>query len=953
MTPNLHRFPAGLPVPARPAAGLTAAALLLALSLGSGLAQAQTTPAPADESVVQLDEFVVTGSFRESMAKALEIKRAAPQIVDSIVAEDIGKFPDNNVVEALQRVSGVQVTDRGGGEVSTVSIRGLNDVTTTVNGRNIFTASGRAVALADIPASLLHRVDVFKTRSSDLIESGIAGVIDIRTNRPFDFDGAKMVLAARGIYQDKAGSFDPNLSALFSNTWKTDAGKFGALINVSYAETDYRDQSITAGAMVPFTTDTPPAGWGPYERIFLTDGRVAENPIWQPGLEAGLPFAAGSTLKFNGQAVPYVLSRDAVFASDFTGHRERPAVNVSLQFAPDDTSEYTFEAFYNGYRNDGFNSLLFSFVDWWGSLGANPAANIELYPGTNIVKSRQDVGFPYGFMSGDLTTSQTDSTMLALGGKWEIGDNLRLKADLSYQNSTFDQQFFAMRTDHVHRSISVDFNAHNGIPAFSFGDDTATPNVDESDLTTASLWNIAQLYDNAIYRDGDAVSLTLDGDYDTTWEFMKHLKFGVRYDDRGASEGERTQDAPGLGQNLSNYPELQYVNHGFFDGRSDVPTSWVVADGYYIRSHADEIRNLYKSTVAPGLKTGSQLVMQETFNVDEATTAAYISGDFSALVGDRKLDGQVGLRYVNVSTDMGFTNLNTLAQTTASASTARLLPSLMVRYALTNDLRLRFSYGETLRRPGFAQLNPNINYVEDVTNIGYGTATGGNPNLAPTESKNFDLGLEWYFGDASAVYATAFKRKIDGFVVDFRKRVTFEGYDYILTQPDNASNGELTGFELGVVYFPKGLPGLLDGIGVQASFTSLDSSQDIPITDSTGNVVGSDTTPLFGVSDTSYSVVLAYERPRFSARLSYVWRQDFLNNYEAALFANPLGVYRKPETSMDLQLSYKVNDGLTLTLDATNLTDEVYQSYYEYPNTDNFGSSIYSRTIAVGARYSF
>jgi outer membrane receptor protein involved in Fe transport len=99
--------------------------------------------------------------------------------------------------------------------------------------------------------------------------------------------------------------------------------------------------------------------------------------------------------------------------------------------------------------------------------------------------------------------------------------------------------------------------------------------------------------------------------------------------------------------------------------------------------------------------------------------------------------------------------------------------------------------------------------------------------------------------------------------------------------------------------------------------------------------------------------VLAYERPKFSARLSYVWRDDFLNNYEAALFANPLGVYRKPETSMDLQLSYRVSDKLTLTLDATNLTDETFQSYYEYPETHNFGSSIYSTTIAVGARYTF
>src|SRR6187431_3080152 len=113
----------------------------------------------------ELEEIVVTG-IRESMTQALEIKRESIQLVDAIVAEDIGKFPDNNAVEALQRVPGVQVTDRARGEVGKVAIRGLDDVTTTINGRNIFTASGRQVALADVPASLLNRVDIYKTRSA-------------------------------------------------------------------------------------------------------------------------------------------------------------------------------------------------------------------------------------------------------------------------------------------------------------------------------------------------------------------------------------------------------------------------------------------------------------------------------------------------------------------------------------------------------------------------------------------------------------------------------------------------------------------------------------------------------------------------------------------------------------------------------------------------------------------
>ena len=289
----------------------------------------------------------------------------------------------------------------------------------------------------------------------------------------------------------------------------------------------------------------------------------------------------------------------------------------------------------------------------------------------------------------------------------------------------------------------------------------------------------------------------------------------------------------------------------------------------------------------------------------------------------------------------------------ASASASKLLPSMMLRYHFTDDLMMRLAYGETLRRPGFAQLNPNIIYVEDVTNIGYGTATGGNPDLAPTESKNYDLSLEWYFAPGSAVYGTLFRRDIEGMVTDFRRRVTYQDYDYILTQPDNASNGELEGFELGLVYFPENLPGVLQGLGVQLSYTSLDSSQDIPVTNSAGEVVDTKTTPMFGISDSSYSVVLAYERRAFGARLSYVWRDDFLHHYEAAQFANPLGVYFNAESSLDFQLSYDAAENWTVTFDATNLTNELSQSYYQYPDIYNFGTSLFSRTFALGLRYRF
>ena len=234
-----------------------ASAILMAVSCQLAYAQEQQdTQSEADDI-----EVIQVSGIRGSLNKGLNIKRQSFQVVDAIVAEDIGKFPDNNVVEALQRVTGIQVTDRGAGEVNTVSIRGLTDVTTTVNGRQIFTAAGRSVALADIPAALLESVDVYKTRSASQVGSGIAGQIDIKTQRPFNFDGSKVVVSARGIYQEQAEELDPNVSVLASNRWESNIGEFGALVNVSYGETNYRDQNIAAGAMVPFMTLNPADGF--------------------------------------------------------------------------------------------------------------------------------------------------------------------------------------------------------------------------------------------------------------------------------------------------------------------------------------------------------------------------------------------------------------------------------------------------------------------------------------------------------------------------------------------------------------------------------------------------------------------------------------------------------------------------------------------------------------------
>lgn len=516
--------------------------------------------------------------------------------------------------------------------------------------------------------------------------------------------------------------------------------------------------------------------------------------------------------------------------------------------------------------------------------------------------------------------------------------------------------FIALRTDRVANSISTDFNAGGGIPSYHFDDDSL--------LTDPSVWNVAQLYDNANRDKGSAITGTLDGYY--TWDegFLRQLKAGIRIDQRKASTAVRTQDAgaplvrttlAGLGQDAA------FTNSDFYQGRADVPTSWTLANGYWLHDNADTVRTLY------GLATSDQLSLQKVFDIDESTIAAYVQADGEISIFGRPLKLQAGVRFVTVDTDYNFFDrYNGGARTSVSSGSSRWLPSFTARYEIFDNLRLRFNYGETLRRPNFSDINPNYNLTGDLTNVGYGSGSAGTATLKPTHSKNFDVAIEWYFDRDSAITLTGFRREVDGLVVPVTvmENIPNNGIvagatdNFAITRPINASNGVLKGLELGLTYFPRYLPGPLNGLGFVGSVTVLDSKQNIPLSDSAGNIVGQATSSFFGVSDLSYNATLAYDNGPIGARLSYIWRKEFLRQNEARLFANPIGIWRSPEESLDFQLTWNVNDRIGVTFDAVNLTKSTQQTYYKFedvggPDKFNLGTTLLARTFALGVRFKF
>ena len=286
---------------------------------------------PVDQSTD--NEIVVTG-LRRSLQSAQTIKRDAPQIVDSVVAQDIGKLPDVTVSDTAARIVGVQV-ERGGGEASRVLVRGLPDFTTTYNGREIFTAEARAVALQDFPAGAIAALDVFKATTADLVEGGLAGVVNVRSRKPFDFDGFEIAGAVWGQYKTRAGKLDRNGNLLVTDRWRTGLGEIGALLNVSLTRLRYQDA-------VRSNTDF-----------------IASRPIG----------AGGRTMLFP----------DIERTGYGEGDRRRPSINGALQWRPAAGLEFYAEGLWQGFRSKVSDRELTVPL-----YGASVYRDIVLAPGTNV-----------------------------------------------------------------------------------------------------------------------------------------------------------------------------------------------------------------------------------------------------------------------------------------------------------------------------------------------------------------------------------------------------------------------------------------------------------------------------------------------------------------------------------------------------------------------------------------
>lgn len=861
-------------------------------------APAQSDDAVEGEEDAELEAVVVTG-LRRSLQSAQSIKRNSDQIVDVIVAEDIGKLPDVTAAESLARVTGVQVNRSRGESAGQVVVRGLPDLTTTFNGRDIFTAEARSVALGDFPAGGIAALEVFKSTTANLVEGGIAGLINVRSRRPFDFRDREVAGAIRGTYADQSGKYDPSGNILLSDRFDTGAGEIGVLINASYTQLRYLDSAR------------------------FNDGFIAgarPDQVTNPA-QAGVRFP------------------DAVGIFYGQGDRSRPSVNAALQWRPSEGLELYADFLYQGFRDRIEDRRLF--VPLFGDARFT---NIVLRPGSNQVQSLTSANAVPPFLFQGATNGDTDTYQAAVGGVYTRGP-IKVSADLAFTDSVFDQSIYSFDTAFVRTpvtDINFDVNREDGGVEFSFRNfDTNDPNN----------YRFGGLFDRFLVASGDDVQFRTDLEYETGISFIPEVQIGFRFVDRNGSveAGQRFERGDGP---LAGLPvDFGVIRGGFRNSDVQQTRTWVSPSRDSIRDNIGALRTRVGFPAGP-----PQADPLQTFDANEKSYAGYGQLDYEFNPG-LEIDGVVGIRVVKTEAEVTGTSLRfvnevaTFSTETQASEYTDYLPTVSARVRLTDSLQLRLAANKTRTRANFNQLNPSLVIDRDARNrddptapVPIFNARSGNADLRPLESNNYDATLEYYFSSTGNASVAIFRRDVSGFIADETLIVDQPGRQLQIRRPVNLNDAKLQGVEAALTTFfdYEFLPQWARGFGAQLNGTYIDEEGD-----------------LNGVSEYSYNVVALYERGPVSARLAYNSRSEFVNFVDGDL--NNRGVeFTEDVSRLDFSGSVTPFENITLTFDASNILGEPFTNFRDYqdragndlgtfPRDVRFEESIYS----LGLRFRF
>jgi len=975
------------------AIGLTAAPAF-AQDAAQNAQPAATAPAKDDSTVV-----VVTGQ-RAALRSAQNIKKNADEVVDSIVADDIGKLPDRSVTEALQRVPGVTIDhtmarndpEHYSVEGSGVNIRGLTYVRSELNGRDSFSANGgRSLNFEDVPPELMAGVDIYKNPSAEQIEGAIGGLVNLRTAKPFDYKGFEASVSAQGTYGDlnKKGATDPSWSALVSDRWNTGAGEFGAMLDLAWSKSETRTDAFQ---VEPY-----------YNRTDIVPGQT----VWAP------KGAEWRTLNFD---------------------RTRFGAYGALQWRPNDDMLHTLTYFKSQYKMAWDENAIFAASAPKNILVKNGVygPNGEFLSGT--ISDTADGGIPFNDDTR-FANRDSDTTDIAYNFSWNASNKWSFKADVQYIRSS---------------TGSFDSTVATGVqvPEETLDLTGKTPSIQVDSAYLADpdnyYWAFTQEhFDKSVAHEW---AWKADAQYDFDSDWLRDLRFGVRYTDRDATtiNSNPSYNWAAVSQTWQvgwDIPTLAYLGDPRFSGgttlhqfdnffggdasvpaiivpqhsvAADYPDSYAKLHSYYdtlcMEMHTDRstcgLAEWTPATFSDDPATGG---VNEQF---EKTYAGYAQLRFGFTNLKYPIDGNIGVRFIRtdmdangyqtftynpVSVNPGYTLVGSVPTYSgtqikpqpivAHNSFTNTLPSLNLRMKVSPQLQFRFAVSEGLSRPDFTQLQAYTTYsaganvttddtaqtvtVNSLNNTG---TASGNPYLEPTTSLNVDLTAEWYFSTVGSLTAALFHKNLHDVIINNVTQKGFVGddgqtYEFTTTSPVNGADGTAQGFEVAYQQYFDKLPGWLSGIGVQANFTYVESTQKLydgvngaycSLTAGNGaanlnlNLNGCDTDgrsfgnlPLAYLSRYSYNLALLYDKGPVSARLAYNWRSKYLQgvnvngtdgtdgyttdtssplyNTAGTTFAWGLPTWADDYGQLDASAFYKITPKLTFGVEAQNINNAMYK----------------------------
>jgi iron complex outermembrane recepter protein len=978
---------------------LLSAAISSCLTMGAYAAQPSSSTASTSNE--PLEEVIVTG-FRASLADALQNKRESNQIIESVSAEDIGKFPDQNVAESLQRLPGVSI-DRSNGQGTKARIRGLDQNVTLLNddiflsGMELYTQGEGNVRKTDslegVPSELLGGIDVYKSPNASQSESGLGGIINLKTRSPFDLQGT--TLAGNLRYGDSSGEgWEPLGALVFSHEF---SDRLAVIASVSYDKQQF--QTDVLGGQ----------NRGDWDFTDRADRATVTQDYFAPEYR---------------------------YATDRDEERKRLGVSLAVAFRPTDATELELQWFRSdldilteegsikfpfGSESPGLDTTQPFTIDGngvllHGTVIANSAEAISFVKNTDIGTNNYQLKFKFdnggkwrGSAAAAYSKANQDSssanndvryTQYGVRGENGVGFAPNSAAPANYR-FTYDANGGTLPSFTLLGTPDLYTNPNNGFfkSHWAFADSTEaenwavrgdlqfdTPWFESRGLTLSGGGRLAHRkidYEFGRYLADYAGQGELNGSaFGQNWTpfgYFQDGAIGYKSCEIPASAGANFQFAPC--DRFGNSPALITPYQTFAGSASRVET----INGFWSSGHAGTSSVLVQDrsqmsnarawiqALYPDTKFSFFPSPLETFKVEEKTTSGYLMADVGQ--ADDRYHVNLGARVIrtDLSVDQNAASnpnptfwgtdswngvLKDFTTVTTDRSYTDVLPSANVVVDVTEGSKLRFTAAKVVARQDLFQLGRGFetNFTRDpVTNLfRFTNGSKGNAELDPYRAKQVDLSYEYYFGRQGLLAATPFYKKVDSFVTVVTQSIFVVdqagGREGPVQVPINGEGGSIKGIELAAQYaFDM-------GIGFNLNYTYSDSESPFS-NDYDTNL------PIPGVAKNAFNAQLYYQNYGFEARVSYGWRdKSFEGNFGFPDAVAPfgqndgitrtLGIWNRDYGQFDAQIAYQINDRLGVTLEAINLTEEDQSQYLQFENQP-FAFESGSRRILFGIRGSF